>query len=64
MTAPRPKPSFVRGCRPQDRVCEILVPFDDEELAIVEAAAAALDLSVGDYLLMRALDVGRVEGNA
>jgi hypothetical protein len=45
-------------------VCEILVPFDDEELAIVEAAAAALDLSVGDYLLMRALDVGRVEGNA
>lgn len=64
MTAPRPKRSFVRRCRPQDRMCEILVPFDDEELAIVEAHAAALDLSVEDYLLMRALDAGKVEGNA
>jgi hypothetical protein len=64
MTASRSKPYFVRRSRPQDRLREILVPFNDEELAIVEAAAAALGLSVGDFLVMRALDTGKVAGNA
>lgn len=64
MTASRSKLRFVRRSRWQDRTSEIVVPFNDEEFAIVEAAAAALDLSVEDYLLMRALDAGKVAGNA
>lgn len=64
MTASRIKPSFFRRSRPQERLCEILVPFNDDELAIVEAEAAALGLSIEDFLLMRALDAFRAVGHA
>jgi hypothetical protein len=64
MSASRVKPCFVRRSRPQDRVYKIFVPFNDEELAIVEEDAAAVGLSVEDYLVMRALDFGEVKGNA
>jgi hypothetical protein len=62
MTAPRVKPSFVRRSRPQDRTRKILVPLNDDELAIVEAAAPGLGIE--DFLVMRALDAGEVKGDA
>ena len=64
MTASRFKPLFVRRGRPEDRLSEIIVPFTDEEYAIVEAEAAALSLSIEDFILMRALDAWKVCGNA
>jgi hypothetical protein len=64
MTASRTRPLFVRRGRPEDRRCEIVVPFTDEEYAIVEAEAAALSLSIENFLLMRALEVGKADGNA
>jgi len=63
MTASRTGPIFVRRSRPEDRVREILVPFTDEECAIVEAAASALSLTIEDFLLMRALEIGEANGN-
>lgn len=64
MSKTHSKPCFVRRSRPENRTREILVPFNDEELAIVEAEAAALGLSIEDFLLMRALDAGEVKGHA
>jgi hypothetical protein len=64
MTASRVKPSFVRRSRPQDRTRKILVPLNDDELAIVEAEAAAPGLSIEDFLVMRAPDAGEVKGHA
>jgi hypothetical protein len=62
MTVPRVKPSFVRRSRPQDRTRKILVPLNDDELAIVEAAAPGLGIE--ESLVMRALDAGEVKGDA
>lgn len=64
MSASRVKPSFVRRGRPQDRLREFLVPFTDEEYAIVATEALALGLTVDDYILLRALDAEAVKGHA
>lgn len=64
MTGFRSEPRFFRRSRPEDRVHKIRIPLNDDERAIVEADAAALGLSVDDYLVMLALDSGEVKGNA
>lgn len=63
--ASRSKPTlFFRRGRPEDRVSQIEVPFTGDELALVEREAAALGLSLDDYIVMRLLEVGEVRGHA
>ena len=66
MTGARPsKPArFVRRSRPEDRVYIIEIPFTDDEFATVEAEAAALRMSVDDYLFMRVMEDTEGKGNA
>lgn len=64
MTGFRSEPRFFRRSRQEDRVHKIRIPLNEEERAIVEADAAALGLSVDDYLVMLALDSGEVKGDA
>lgn len=63
MTSSRRKLSFARR-RSKERYDTVLVPFTGDELATLEIRAADCGLSVEDYLLMRVLYVGEVDGNA
>jgi len=63
MTASPPKLSFVRR-RSKGRRHTILVPFTDDERALVEARAADCGLSAEDYILMRVLCEMEADGNA
>jgi hypothetical protein len=57
-------PLFFRRSRPEGRVSQIEIPFTEDELALVERDAAAAGLRLDDYIIMRALEEGRVRGHA
>ena len=57
VTGPRPKRSLARRLRPGMPFSTVIVPFDHEERAVIEARAATAGLSAEDYILMCALEV-------
>jgi hypothetical protein len=57
VNGPRPKRSLAQHLRPGMPFSTVIVPFDHEERAILDARAAAAGLSAEDYILMCALEV-------